>query len=170
MSKGVGDREEDRRRLSVQGIYRLEWTSKWFVKRELKLWWKTIRWAFWQLFIILLTLYTSQATGDCSVLYDHSVWWGRTKGLVYYHETDHCLSQTANSKKRERLLVVDLYVCPVCFGSKNSEDVLFRLIVIPLEKSVPTWQFPVNQTIKFGPCWEAPYLWLVTYWQLTLLD
>ena len=48
------------------------------------------------------------------------------------------LSQTANSKKRERLLVVDLYVCPVCFGSKNSEDVLFCSIMIPLENSVPT--------------------------------
>ena len=37
--------------------------------------------------------------------------------------------------------------------------------MISLEKSVSTWQFPVNKVIKFGPCWEAPYLWLVTYWQ-----
>ena len=37
--------------------------------------------------------------------------------------------------------------------------------MISLEESVSTWQFPVNKVIKFGPCWEAPYLWLVTYWQ-----
>ena len=37
--------------------------------------------------------------------------------------------------------------------------------MISLEKSVSTWQFPVNKVIKFGPCWEAPYLWLVTYGQ-----
>ena len=38
---------------------------------------KTIRWAFWQLFIILLSLFASQA-GKCSVLCDHCVWWGKT--------------------------------------------------------------------------------------------
>ena len=65
--------------------------------------------------------------------------------------------------KNERLLVV--YVCRVCCESKNSKNVSFRLIMISLEKSVSTWQFPVNKVIKFGPCWEAPYLWLVTYWQ-----
>ena len=37
--------------------------------------------------------------------------------------------------------------------------------MISLEESVSTWQFPVNKVIKFGPCWEAPYLRLVTYWQ-----
>ena len=37
--------------------------------------------------------------------------------------------------------------------------------MISLEKSVSTRQFPVNKVIKFGPCWEVPYLWLVTYWQ-----
>ena len=37
--------------------------------------------------------------------------------------------------------------------------------MISLEKSVSTWQFPVNKVIKFGPFWEVPYLWLVTYWQ-----
>ena len=52
-------------RLFHQNIYRFEWTSKWFVKRELKLWLKNIRWGFWQLFIILLSLFASQA-GDCS--------------------------------------------------------------------------------------------------------
>ena len=65
------------------------YTVVWFLKRELV---KTIRWAFWQLFIIPLSLFASQVTGDCSVLCDHSVWWGKTKGLVYSHETDHCLS------------------------------------------------------------------------------
>ena len=64
--------------------------------------------------------------------------------------------------KKERLLVV--YVCQVCYRSKN-KNVLFCSIMISLEKSVSTWQFPVNKVIKFGPCWEAPYLWLVTYWQ-----
>ena len=37
--------------------------------------------------------------------------------------------------------------------------------MISLEKSISTRQFPVNKVIKFGPCWEVPYLWLVTYWQ-----
>ena len=42
--------------------------------------------------------------------------------------------------------------------------------MISLEESVLTWQFLVNKVIKFRPCWEAPYLWLVTYWQLTLSE
>jgi len=49
---------------------------------------------------------------------------------VYSQETDHCLSRTASIKKRERLLVASLYVCRVCFGSKNSKDLLFRSIMI----------------------------------------
>ena len=69
-------------------------------------------------------------------------------------------------KKRETAL--SLYVCRVYLRSKNSKDVLFRSIMISLEKRVSTWQFLVNKVIKFGPCWKAPYLWLVTYWQLTL--
>ena len=40
------------------------YTVVWFLKRELV---KTIRWAFWRLFIIPLSLFASQA-GDCSVL------------------------------------------------------------------------------------------------------
>ena len=43
---------------------------------------KTIRWAFWQLFIILLSLFGSQA--------GHCFWWGKNKDFVYSHETDHC--------------------------------------------------------------------------------
>ena len=39
--------------------------------------------------------------------------------------------------------------------------------MISLEKSVSTWQLPVNKVIKFGPCWEAPYLWLVTYCRIS---
>ena len=41
----------------------------------------------------LLSLFASQA-GQCSVLCDHhGAWWGcKIKGLVYSHETDHCLS------------------------------------------------------------------------------
>ena len=53
-------------------------------------------------------------------------------------------------KKRERLLAV--YVCQVCCASKNRKNVLFRSIMISLEKSVSTLQFPVNRVIKFGPC------------------
>ena len=45
---------------------------------------KTIRRAFWQLFIILLSLFGSQRAGLC-------VWWGKNKDFVYSHETDHCL-------------------------------------------------------------------------------
>ena len=66
-------------------------------------------------------------------------------------------------KKSETAL--SLYVCRVYLRSKNSKDVLFRSIMISLEKRVLTWQFLVNKVIKFGPCWKAPYLWLVTYWQ-----
>ena len=44
---------------------------------------KTIRWAFWQLFIILLSLFGSQA-GHCFL-------WGKNKDFVYSHEIDHCL-------------------------------------------------------------------------------
>ena len=42
---------------------------------------------------LLLSLFASQA-GQCSVLCDHhDAWWGcKIKGLVYSHETDHCLS------------------------------------------------------------------------------
>ena len=126
---------------------------------------KFIRWAFQQLLRIFLSLFASHP-GNCSVLCDH---WRKTKGLVYSHETNHCLSQTATSqKKKERLLII--YVCRVCRGSKNNKNVLSRSIMISLEQSVSTWQFPVNKVINFGPCWEAPYLWLVTYWQLTLSD
>ena len=35
---------------------------------------------------------------------------GKAKGLVYSHEIDHCLSKTASSKKRERMLVVYMFV------------------------------------------------------------
>ena len=31
-------------------------------------------------------LFPSQA-GDCSVFCDHCIWWGKTKGFVYSHET-----------------------------------------------------------------------------------
>ena len=55
---------------------------------------------------------------------------------LYLHETDHCLLWTGSSKKRETAR--SLYVCRVCFGSKNSKDVLFRSITIKLEKSVST--------------------------------
>ena len=84
-------------RLFRKNIYLLEWTivaskSRVCKERAEALVKKPIRWAFWQLFIILLSLFVSQVTGDCSVLCDHSLWWGKTKGLVYSHETDHCLS------------------------------------------------------------------------------
>ena len=93
-------------RLFRKIINRLEWTSKWFVKRGLKLCKKTICWAF---FKILLSLLVSHATGDHSVLCDHYVWWDKTKGLVYSHKTDHCLLWSASSKKRERLLLVYVF-------------------------------------------------------------
>ena len=61
-----------------------------------------------------------------------------------------CRRLQAVKKKRERLLVV--YVCHVCCGSKDRKNVLFRSIMVSLEKSVSTVQFPVNRVIKFGPC------------------
>ena len=36
-----------------------------------------------------------------------------------------------------------------------------RLWYHSIEKSISTWQFPVKKVIKFRPCWDAPYLWLV---------
>ena len=127
---------------------------------------KIIRWAFWQFFIIFLSLFASQATSDCSVLCDHFVWRGKTKRLVYSHETDHCLSRTASSEKRERLLVVYMFAG---FASRAITVKMFKFVRVwyHLKKA---WEFPVNRLIKFGPCWEAPYLWLVTYWQLMLSD
>ena len=65
--------------------------------------------------------------------------------------------------KKDRLLV--FYACRVCYGSKNSKNVLFRSIMT--SKRLDSWQFPVNKLIKFGPCWEAPYSLLVTFWQLS---
>ena len=47
-----------------------------------------------------------------------------------------CSRLQAVKKKRETAFT--LYVCHVCFGSKNSKDVLFCLIMILLEKSVST--------------------------------
>ena len=55
-------------------------------------------------------------------------------------------------------------------AASDRKNVLFRSIMVSLEKSVSTVQFPVNRVIKCGPCWEAPNLWLVTYWQLTLSE
>ena len=50
-------------------------------------------------------------------------------------------------------------------GAKTVKMFHFARLWYHLKKSVSTWQFPVNKVIKFRPCWEAPYLWLVTYWQ-----
>ena len=44
---------------------------------------KTTRRAFWQLFIILLSLFGSQQACHC-------FWWGKNNDFVYSHETDHC--------------------------------------------------------------------------------
>ena len=67
-----------------------------------------------------------------------------------------CRRLRAVKKKRQRLLVV--HVCRVCCGSKNSKNLLFRSIMMLLEKSVLTWQFPVSKVMNFGPCWEDPQL------------
>ena len=104
---------------------------------------KTIRWAFWQLFIILLSLLASHA-GNCSVLCDHCAWWGKTEGHVYSHEIDHCLLYTASSKKRETACSL---VVMFAVGARTVNNVLFRSIMISLEKSVSTWQFLVNKVI-----------------------
>ena len=99
---------------------------------------KTIPWAFWQLFIILLSLFAS-LTGYrwlfCS-LWQFCLICIHTKLIIV------CCGLGA-VKKRETAR--SLYVCRVCLGSKNSKDVLFRSITIKLEKSVSTWQFPVNK-------------------------
>ena len=50
-------------------------------------------------------------------------------------------------------------------GAKTVKMFHFARLWYHLKKSVSTWQFPVNKVIKFRPCWEAPYVWLVTYWQ-----
>ena len=89
---------------------------------------KTIRRAFWQLPIILLSLFGSQRAGHC-------FWWGRTK-ILCIHTKPITVCRRLQAVKKERRLVV--YVCRVCCGSKNSKNVLFRSIRISLEKSVST--------------------------------
>ena len=94
------------------------WMNFWMVCKERAVALvKTILWAFWQLFIILLSLFASQASGACSVSCDHSVWSGKTKGLVYLHETYHFLSYTASSKKK-RETARTLYVSVDLYRSK----------------------------------------------------
>ena len=44
---------------------------------------------------------------------------------------------------KDRLLPI--YVCRLCYGSKNNKDVLFHSIRISFDKSVSTCQFPVNE-------------------------
>ena len=142
------------------------------------------------MFIILLSLFASQA-GNCSVLgHKCCFWWSKAKeipGCLIHHLLVVFTRQLKNlvtalcihtkliivccrlqGVKKERLLVV--CVCRICCGSQMSKNVLFRLIMISLEKSILTRQFPVYKVIKFGPCWQALYLWLVTYWLLTLSD
>ena len=144
-------------RLFLKNTYRLEWTSKWFIKRESWSFGKTIRWAFWQSFIILLSLFASQATGDCSVLCNHSVWWGKTKGLVYYHETDHCLSQTASSKERERPLVVYMFAV-FASGARTVKMFYFAQLWYHLKKASRLDNFRLNKVIKFRTMLRSPLL------------
>ena len=148
-------------RLVLKNIYRLEWTSKWFVKRERESWsfGKTIRWAFWQLSIILLSLFASQATGDCSVLCHHSVWWGKTKGLVYYH----CLSQTASSEKRESLLVVYMFAV-FASGARTVKMFYFARLWYHLKKASRLDNFRLNKVIKFRTMLRSPLL-LIDSWR-----
>ena len=72
-----------------------------------------------------------------------------------------------SSKQKERLLVVYRVVVFAAGAITVKMSLIFCSIMISLEKSVSTWQFPVNKVIKFGPCWEAPYLWLVTYCRIS---
>ena len=44
------------------------------------------------------------------------------------------------------------------------------LNIISFQKQPRDLTISGNEVIKFGPCLEAPYLWLVTYTQLTLSD
>ena len=47
-------------------------------------------------------------------------------------------------------------------GARTVKMFYFARLWYHLEKA--SRQFPVNKVIKFRPYWEAPYLWLVTYW------
>ena len=109
---------------------------------------KTIRWTFWQSFIILLLLFASQVR-DCSVLCDHCAWWGRDgvrpKVKCIHPKLIIVCRRLRAVKNREGQLVA--YVCLVCCGARTAKIFLFRLLMISLEKSVSTWQFPVNKVI-----------------------
>ena len=77
------------------------YTVVWFLKRELV---KTIRWAFWQLFIIPLSLFASQA-GDCSVLCAMVFDELRPK-VMCIHMKLIIVCRRLRAVKREKLLVV----------------------------------------------------------------
>ena len=77
------------------------YTVVWFLKRELV---KTIRWAFWQLFIVPLSLFASQA-GDCSVLcamvFDELI-----PKVMCIHTKLIIVCRRLRAVKKEKLLVV----------------------------------------------------------------
>ena len=87
---------------------------------------KTIRWAFWLLFIILLSLFASQATGDCSILCDRSVWWGHTKLII--------VCRRLRAVKKERLLVVYMFVV-FALGARTVKMFYFALLWHHLKKA-----------------------------------
>ena len=111
-------------RLFRKDMYRLDWTSKWFVNWESWSFGKNyplnfltsvspfiIRVSGWQVFFSLWPLYLMR--------YDQ-------KGLVYSHETDIIVCIRLQAAKKERLITV-VYVCRFCWGSKNNKAFLFRV-------------------------------------------
>ena len=81
---------------------------------------KTIRWAFWHLFIFLLLLFAPQAR-DCSVLCDRCAWWGRDevrpKVKCIQPKLIIVCRRLRAVKNRERQLVA--YACRVCCGART---------------------------------------------------
>ena len=85
--------------------------------------------------------------------------WGETLKLPYG------LARFARIRLLRHALPISLLIL-----RKKPTVLQSRARTVKMFYFVSTWQFPVNKVIKFGPCWEAPYLWLVTYWQFTLSD
>ena len=109
-----------------KNIYRLEWTSKCKERAEALV--KIIRWTFWQLFIILLSLFASYRATVLffvTIVFDEI----RTK-ILCIHSKLIIACRRLWAIRKERLL--EVYVCCVCCRSNNSKDVLFPSIMISL--------------------------------------
>ena len=118
------------------------------LKRESSRFGKNYPLSFLTIVYFLLLLFAPQAR-DCSVLCDHCAWWGRDEvrpKVKCIHPKLIIVCRRLQAVKKQRETARSL--CLSCLlRSKNSKNIFFGLIMISLEKSVSTWQFPVNKVI-----------------------